>query len=94
MRRRSLARRIRKNWKFVIGVVVLSVIVGTGAALLSVQVQRLQVELQHLELYDRALSDPEKLTVKEKADLQQWYETLPPPTKSRPRKEFSLPRRI
>jgi hypothetical protein len=78
MSMRRFAKGFRKNWKRLIGMVVVAAIVGMAAALLS---RGVDSAFRNVSTIDKALSKPEQLTEQEKADLKKMYEGLSPAEK-------------
>ena len=80
MSMRRLAKALRKNWKFIVGMIEVAAIAGSAAALLS---RGIEAEFRSLSTIDKALTTPEQLTEQEKAQLKKLYQDLSPATKER-----------
>ena len=80
MSMRRLAKALRKNRKFIVGMIVVAAIAGAAAALLS---RGIEAEFRSLSTIDKALTTPEQLTEQEKAQLKKVYQDLSPATKER-----------
>ena len=78
MSMRRLAKALRKNRKFIVGMIVVAAIAGSAAALLS---RGIEPEFRSLSTIDKAFSTPEQLTEQEKAQLKKMYQDLSPATK-------------
>jgi hypothetical protein len=75
MSMRRLAKGWRKNWKFIVGMIVVAAIVGAAAALL---LRGVEAEFRALSPFEKALTRPEQLTEQEKAQLKKIYKDLSP----------------
>ena len=95
MDRRRLAKKFRKNWRFIGVTILLALLAGVGTAYMS---NGLNALWDRASLAQKALDHPETLTEAEKTELkkvltdkasaEKHYDSLPPAEKEDARKAF------
>ncbi len=95
-RSRGLRHEVRQNWKFGIGLVVLSVLVAVGAGIAT---QGLDTMLSRASLAFKAMDNPASLNatekeevkklIKDKGSARKTYEAMTPEQKEAAKRQFS-----
>lgn len=98
MDRRRLAKKFRKNWRFIGVTILLALLAGVGTAYIS---NGLNFIFERASLAQKAMDHPETLTEAEKTELkkiikdkdsaQKQYDSLSDAEKEQARKAFGAP---